>query len=72
MQAMIGEYKRGRELLSGRIHELTRELAENKRLKTKEREKLELRRELLIAERTDMLHAIVSMEEHHRIGEVRA
>ena len=32
----------------------------------------ELRRELLIAERTDLLLAIVSMEEHHRIGEVRA
>ncbi len=69
MQTMIREYKRGRVLLSERIHELDKQLANGKRLATKERDKLMLRRDLLNAERIDMLHSIVSMQQHLKPSE---
>ncbi len=69
MQTMIREYKRGRVLLSERIHELDNQLAHGEQLKTKERDKLLLRRDLLNAERIAMLHSIVSMQQHLKPSE---
>ncbi len=68
MQTMIKEYERGRVLLSKRIRELNSQLTADE-LGNKERDKLTLRRDLLVAERIDMLHAIVSMQAHRHIGE---
>lgn len=64
MRTMIREYEECRAALSKRIHSLNAELRNNAMLRTKEREAIERRRELLTDECTELLHAIVSMRQH--------
>ncbi|MBE6826030.1 MAG: hypothetical protein IJN11_01235 [Oscillospiraceae bacterium] len=65
MRMMIQEYERCRAMLSSRIHDLNAELRENPLLRTKEREMLERRKEMLTQERIELLHAIMSMRAHY-------
>ncbi len=64
MWEMIQEYERCRAALSSRIHELNTQLRENPMLRTKEREALERRKELLTTESIELLHVIVCMKGH--------
>ncbi len=69
MQKMIAEYERCRERLLERIHLLDTQLREDETLGNEERDSLLLRRSLLLAERTELLHAIREMREHHAADE---
>ena len=63
MDKMIQEYEMARKKLEQRVHELT-EALKRPGLRTREREVLELRREVLMEERVDLLHGIREMKEH--------
>lgn len=72
MRTMIREYERCRAALSKRIRSLNSRLRNDPMLRTKEREAIERRRDLLSDECTELLHAIVSMRGHcHSEGEER-
>lgn len=60
---MIKEYETTRLLLQKRMHELNAILA-NPELKSKEREQLTMRRDLLVTERIELLHVIREMYKH--------
>lgn len=61
MQHMITEYEKSRTLLTDRIHEITQALRDPA-LQNKEREQLLLRRDMLVTERTELLHIIREMK----------
>ena len=63
MEKMIREYEKSRVLLERRMRQIAAAL-QDPGLRTKERETLERRRELLMYERIDLLHAIREMKEH--------
>lgn len=63
MKQMIKAYEKSRKNIEKRVHELT-EALRNPTLRTQERERLETRRELLTAERIELLHMIREMKEH--------
>ncbi len=65
---MIRSYEKSRARLSVRIHELTRELRDNRGLGSRERDLLMQRIELLRIERIEMLHDIECMKSHLRRG----
>lgn len=64
MQSMIQEYKKSRQQLSERIHELNAQLKGQKSIGHMQAEKLEARRDLLTRECIELLHAIREMEAH--------
>ncbi|MCR4646741.1 MAG: hypothetical protein K5695_15240 [Oscillospiraceae bacterium] len=63
MEKMIQEYEQCRVLLERRMRQIAAAL-QDPGLRTREREALERRRELLMYERFDLLHAIREMKEH--------
>ncbi len=63
MQQMIKAYEASRKKIEKRVHELTAALRDPS-LRTQEREQLEIRRELLTAERVELLHMIREMQQH--------
>ncbi len=72
MQRMIEEYEQCRTQLLGRIHSLDERLRQEEALGNMERDGLLLRRSLLMAERTELLHAIREMQAHSTGAERRA
>lgn len=63
MRQMIKAYEASRKKIEKRVHELTAALR-NPALRTQERERLETRRDLLTAERIELLHSIREMQQH--------
>lgn len=65
MEKMIREYKKAREMLRGRVHELNEVLREAE-LTAMEQTQVVLRRDMLVRERVELLHRIREMQSHLR------
>ena len=65
MEKMIREYKKAREMLRGRVHELNEVLKEAE-LTAMEQTQVVLRRDMLVRERVELLHRIREMQSHLR------
>lgn len=66
MQELVQEYQRSEATLYRRICQLNKELKTNEELGNQDRDMLMLRRNLLMAERYELMHDIEEMQSHGR------